>query len=85
MDCKADQGLCQATTSAGAKRAVLRVDMSTFLSFIGGGFLILAALGAIVPGMNFHVVFASDAEALKWHHRLAKELEDNIQSKESAK
>lgn len=56
--------------------------MNTFLAFIGGAFLVACILGAVLPGLNFHVVLAGDKEAQKWHARLAAELSTRIKEKE---
>jgi hypothetical protein len=56
--------------------------MTQFLAVIGACFIIAMIVGAVVPDMNFHVVFANDEHAQKWHQRLASELQTRIQEKQ---
>ncbi|WP_054074529.1 hypothetical protein [Comamonas testosteroni] len=49
--------------------------MKNALAIIGAVFILLSILGAVVPGWNYHVAFASDEEALAWHKSLAAQLE----------
>lgn len=56
--------------------------MTNFLAVIGACFILAMVIGAVVPGMNFHVVFAGDEAAQKWHQRLAAELQTRIQEKQ---
>lgn len=56
--------------------------MTQFLAVIGACFIVAMLIGAVVPGMNFHVVFAGDEAAQKWHQRLAAELQTRIQEKQ---
>lgn len=55
--------------------------MKTILAITGGVFWLLAILGAVVPGWNFHAVFADDESARDWHSRKAAELDARIQAK----
>ena len=52
--------------------------MKTFASIIGWAFIVLTILGATVPGLNFHIVFANDQTTMEFHKenadRLAKKL-----------
>ncbi len=56
--------------------------MTKFLAVIGACFIIAMIIGAVVPGMNFHAVFAGDEAAQRWHQRLAAELQTRIQEKQ---
>ncbi|CAM3946681.1 hypothetical protein N5K37_32450 [Delftia tsuruhatensis] len=56
--------------------------MTQFLAVIGACFIVAMIIGAVVPGMNFHVVFAGDEAAQRWHQRLAAELQTRIQEKQ---
>lgn len=56
--------------------------MVSFLELVGAVVLTLAVCGAFIPGWNFHVVFASDKNTLKFHQRCAQELEEKLNAKE---
>lgn len=43
------------------------------------------ALDALVPGVNFHVIFADDADAIKHHHEMAEKIQKRIDRKAAAK
>lgn len=52
------------------------------LALIGAAFIVLTLLGAVVPGWNFHVIFANDKSALDWHASRVVELAKRIEAKE---
>ena len=56
--------------------------MASFLELVGAVVLILAVCGALIPDLNFHVVFANDKNTLKFHQRCAQELEEKLNAKE---
>lgn len=55
--------------------------MTAVAQVIGWGFLIAALIGALVPGMNFHVGFTDDDGAIKWHQQKAKEVQKRWEKK----
>lgn len=48
--------------------------MRTFTSIIGWIVMALSVLGATVPGLNFHVVFADDQTTMEFHKERADQL-----------
>lgn len=52
--------------------------MKTDLAIVGGLFVFMSIAGAIVSGWNFHVVFASDEDAMHWHLSRAADLQARI-------
>ena len=58
--------------------------MQAIAAAIGWSFVVCAVLGAVVPGMNFHVAFVGDDAALAWHRRWAAELEAQIKKRAAA-
>lgn len=48
--------------------------MRVFTSIIGWAFIVLTILGATVPGLNFHVVFANDQTTMEFHKECADQL-----------
>lgn len=55
--------------------------MTAIAQVIGWSFLIAALIGALIPGMHFHVVFAGDAAAQKFHAERAERLQKRIEEK----
>ena len=55
--------------------------MTAIAQVIGWSFLIAAFIGALVPGMNFHVGFSDDAATVEWHLKKAKEVQERINKK----
>lgn len=56
--------------------------MHKIATVIGYGFIFASLIGALVPGMNFHVIFAPDKSAIKGHHDMAKRVEDRLKEKQ---
>ena len=48
--------------------------MKTFTSILGWAFIVLTILGATVPGLNFHIVFADDQATMEFHKECAEQL-----------
>ena len=48
--------------------------MRIFTSIIGWIVIALSVLGATVPGLNFHVVFADDQTTMEFHKERADQL-----------
>ena len=59
--------------------------MNALAQTIGWAFLISCAIGALAPGLNFHVVFADDAGAIKHHHEMIQKIQKRIDRKAAAK
>lgn len=55
--------------------------MQTFLAIIGALVLFCAICGAIIPDLNFHVVFGDDKGTLHWHQQQADVMEKRIADK----
>ena len=55
--------------------------MSAVAQVIGWGFLIAALIGALVPGMNFHVGFSDDDTVIRWHLQEAQEVQKRWEKK----
>lgn len=49
---------------------------------IGYGFIFASLIGALIPGMNFHVIFAPDNSTIKGHYDMAKRIEDKGKGKD---
>lgn len=56
--------------------------MTTFFAVIGGIFVFCLICGAIVPGLNCHIVFADDKSALEWHQSQAEKIAKRLAAKE---
>lgn len=52
------------------------------LTAIGAAFVLASCVGSFVSGMNFHVVLANDATALKWHEAAAEKLRSRIKKEQ---
>lgn len=52
---------------------------------IGYAFIFAALIGALIPGMNFHVIFAGDDGAIDAHNEMARRVEDRIARKAESK
>ena len=59
--------------------------MNALAQTIGWALLISCAIGALVPGLNFHVVFADDEGAIKHHHEMIEKIQKRIDRKAAAK
>lgn len=55
--------------------------MTAIAQVIGWGFLVAALIGALVPGMNFHVLFVDDEAAIRLHQKKAKEVQKRWEKK----
>lgn len=55
--------------------------MHKIATVIGYGFIFASLIGALLPGMNFHVIFAPDNSAIKGHHEMVKRVEDRLKGK----
>lgn len=55
--------------------------MKDVFSFLGFLLILFSVLGAITPGWHFHVAFANDETAYKWHKIHAEELAAVIEAK----
>lgn len=49
---------------------------------IGYAFIFASLIGALLPGMNFHVIFAPDKSAIEAHIAMASRVEKRIAQKE---
>lgn len=52
--------------------------MQTFTSIVGWIFIALSVLGATVPGLHFHVVFADDQTTMEFHKERADRLSKKL-------
>lgn len=52
--------------------------IGSLLKAIGLAFCVLAAIASCVPSMHFHVVFAGDERALKFHELRVIELKNKL-------
>lgn len=59
--------------------------MNALAQTIGWAFLISCAIGALVPSLNFHVVFSDDEGAIKHHHEMIEKIQKRIDRKAAAK
>ena len=49
--------------------------MRQFAEFIGWAFLVLLAMGALLPGFAVHLFAGSEGKALEWHKKTAAAIE----------
>lgn len=49
---------------------------------IGYAFIFAALVGALVPGMNFHVIFGGDESAIEGHKAMADRVANRVAKKE---
>lgn len=59
--------------------------MNALAQTIGWAFLISCAIGALIPSLNFHVVFSDDEGAIKHHHEMIEKIQKRIDRKAAAK
>ena len=52
--------------------------MKAFTSIIGWIVITLSILGATVPGLNFHVIFADDQSTMEFHKERADRLSKKL-------
>lgn len=52
------------------------------LALVGAIVLLAAVIGHIVPGMNFHVIFAPDAETVEGHIAMAERVIKRMEEKQ---
>lgn len=59
--------------------------MNAVAQVIGWAFLAAAVIGAVIPGMNFHVCFVDDDAAIRWHQKKAIEVQKRWEKKHGKK
>ncbi|MFG5777991.1 hypothetical protein ACFIQF_13030 [Comamonas sp. J-3] len=50
--------------------------MRQFAEFIGWAFLVLLAMGALLPGFAVHLFAGSEGKALEWHKEAAAAIQE---------
>ena len=46
---------------------------------IGYAFIFASLIGALVPGMNFHVIFGPDEYTINWHESMSKRIRESME------
>ena len=59
--------------------------MRVFTSIIGWAFIVSAILGATVPGLHFHIVFADDQTTMEFHKENADQLAKKLAQTEKGR